>query len=442
MGKKFMLAVAMLALVAAPAFASVQNVKVSGAITTTSFIRNDFNTNTSRDRVNEILGQTTLDVSADLTDNVSTKIGLFNERYWGNQQTVADQSNAGVDIETAYVTMKELLYSPLTLTVGRQPLVYGNQLVIGSNTSTKNAVAAWGDTTLQGNFDAIKAVLSYDPLTVDLFASRINNRGTVLGAAATDIHDNVNLYGINANYKFGDKMSTVVEAYTFLKQNDMTTVTLNKSTSTYVPGLRVSTNPIEGLNVQLEGAYQMGKVLNSAVTNTTMDNRAAYAFQGFMNYALPVAKSYKPVVSGGFTYLSGSKMNSTKTTGWDQMFINQNCGRIFHAKSLDLTNAQIVTVAGEMTPMQDVTTKLSWNGLWLAQKSAYNSTTTFRANSSKYLGSELDLDVTYAYTEDVKFGLSAGAFLTGKNAVNADGLADGLNNKNATQLLTSVSVAF
>ena len=127
MGKKLMLAVAMLALVAAPAFASVQNVKVSGALTTTSIVRNNIygvvgltTTLGVANKVNEILGQTSLDVSADLTDNVSTKIGLLNERFWGATKTDTTSSGNAVQLETAYVQLKELLYSPLTLTVGRQ----------------------------------------------------------------------------------------------------------------------------------------------------------------------------------------------------------------------------------------------------------------------------------------------------------------------------------
>ena len=454
MGKKLMLAVAMLALVAAPAFASVQNVKVSGALTTTSIIRNNFSSTQigQVNNVNEILGQTSLDVSADLTDNVSTKIGLLNERFWGATKTDTTSSGNAVQLETAYVQMKELLYSPLTLTVGRQPLVYGNQFIIGSNSNVTNAGKAWGDVTQEGNFDAIKAVLSYDPLTVDLLASRIDNQDNAT------VKDNVNLYGINANYKFGDKMSTVVEAYAFAKIDDKSTAASNpgnsvKTQTTYVPGLRVSTNPIEGLNVQLEGAYEAGKVYDVTTTpagNQPSQTRSAYALQGSVNYALPVLKSVKPVVSGSYTYLSGDTKNGVGGNGtqklgrnWDPLYKNQNIGRIFHAAGLDSTNSQLVTVSGELVPVQDVTTKLSWNGLWLAEKYAYVGVGGNAAivNSSKYLGSEIDLDVTYAYTEDVKFGVSAGSFLTGKASPVAN-ITGSARNQNATQLLTSVAVAF
>ena len=55
--------------------------------------------------------------------------------------------------------------------------------------------------------------------------------------------------------------------------------------------------------------------------------------------------------------------------------------------------------------------------------------------TNKALGNEVDLDLTYAYTEDVKFGVSAGYFAPGR-------AFDSTNKDSATQLLTSVNVAF
>ncbi len=430
MGKKFAVAFALVALMAAPAFASVQNVKVGGSLATTSVIRNSFDLGANavtQNGQNVVLSQVGLNVQADLTDNVSTKIGLTNESLWGNGGTSTKQ----VNVDTAYVMMKELLYSPLTLTVGRQPLAYGNQFLIGDGDST-TAVTEVGDLTGGVNFDAVKAVLSYDPLTVDLFAAKISE--TVMVQNDTDDSD---LFGVNVNYKLGDKMSTVVEAYTFVK-NDKTAVngTHAKAQKLYVPGLRVSTNPIEGLNVQLEGAYQTG----NTVANTEVVK--AYGIQGKANYALPVMKNMKPVVSAGYTYLSGDKnTGDSKNTAFSSLYENQNVGRIFDTL-FTMSNLAIAEVAFEVTPIQDLTTKLSLYNLAQVKKSTIStinqptgSAQTVAGNNKKELGNELDFDVTYAYTEDVKFGVSAGMFMPGKafSAANKD---------SASQILTSVEVAF
>ena len=424
MVKKLMMAVAVLAL-ATPSFAAVQNVKVGGDIVTTSIVRDNFGVGgaaaRSIGRENQILAQTRLTVAADLTDNVSTAVSLLNEQLWGTASNT-------VGIQNAYVTLKEFMYAPLTLTVGRQPLAYGNKLIIGNaGYVAGSGYAVTGlasDLTYSTGFDAVKAVLAYEPLTIDMFAARTSSN-TSNSISANSTHLNTNAYGVNANYKLGDKMSTVVEGYFFAKTVDA--ATQSAATATYVPGLRVSMNPIEGLNVQLEGAYQLGRITDA--TTGSNDNRNAFALQGGVNYALPVLKDMKPVVGAEYTYLSGKALAAAPSNGknWDPMFQDQNAGRIFYALGMD-SGVQRAALSAEITPVKDLTTKATVTGLWNVTQSP--------STASKYLGSEADLDVTYAYTEDVKFGVSAGYLMTGK------GIAPTADNKNASQLLSSVSVAF
>ena len=436
--KKMMLAVAALALVATPSFAAVQNVKVGGGLKTTSVIRSNFNENAQRGSLNEILSQVNLNVGADLTDNVSTYISLANERIWGDN----DATNTDFNLDAAYVTMKEMLYAPLTVTVGRQPLYYGNGLIIADGDAYSDFTAASGISDLTGgvNFDAIKAVLSYDALTIDMIASRVTNNTT--GESVTATRDNVNLYGVNANYKVGDSKDSVIEAYTFVKIDNGTDARgaggepKGKTETVYVPGLRLSSNPIEGVHAQIEGAYQFGQY-NDADAKASQSLKGAYALQAKVDYALPMMDDMKPSLGLAYTYLSGdpdTTDNSKNRRGWDAMFGDQNAGRIFYSEGLGVTNAQVAQASLELTPVQDVMTKFSVNGLWLAEKQVFSGVAPTK-NSSKYMGTEVDLDVTYAYTEDVKLGMSAGYFVRGKNYVTPD-------NKDASQLLTSVSVLF
>ncbi len=446
MGKKLVAAFALVALMAVPAFASVQNVKVGGELNTTSVSRNNFtsaglngNGNIAQ---NVVLSHIGLTVQAELTDNVSTKLKFVNEGLWGTSAT-----SGSLNVDTEYVTMKEMLYSPLTVVVGRQPLAYGNQFLIGDGDAA--GIAGIMDLTGGVNFDAVKAVLSYDPLTVDLFAAKIDAGTTTV----TDDRNQVNLYGVNANYKVGDSMNTVVEAYTFAKLSDVAATPASTETkSLYVPGLRVSTNPIEGLNVQLEGAYEFGQVYADS-------HISAFALQGMVNYALPVMKNMKPVLSGSYTYLSGDKNKdyeadhnnyySTKNA-WIDLYSNQNVGRIYKTLFAN-SNLSVFNAAVELTPIQDVTTKLSWYGLYEAVKTAGGHYEIAQPDMDNHylhnkrstrLGNEIDLDLTYAYTEDVKFGLSAGVFLTGTKLSNVDGNDATNQSQMAKQLLTSVNVAF
>ncbi|NLE64900.1 MAG: alginate export family protein, partial [Elusimicrobia bacterium] len=293
--------------------------------------------------------------------------------------------------------------------IGRQPLVYGNALIVGDGDGT-GAVAAVADITGGINFDAVKAVLDYDPLTIDIFAAKANED---INMAQND-DDDTDLYGINANLKVGGDMNVVLEGYLFAKMDRNSTSTAQVETEkVYVPGLRVSLNPYEGLNLQAEAAYQTG----STAANETL---GAYAFQTMASFALPVLKDISPVLSASYTYLSGDK-NGTgdNNSAWDSMYYDQNAGRIFY-NVYSFSDLKLASVALEATPMEDVTAKLSLYSLQEAK------------GTSNERGNEVDLDVSYAYTEDVTLGVSAGMF-------NSKVLGQ---DDTATQLLSSVKVVF
>ncbi|MEK6714236.1 MAG: alginate export family protein, partial [Nitrospirota bacterium] len=363
MRKTILLALALVALVAMPAMASVQNVKVGGSIDSTWLIRNDFDLGASviaDEKQNLFITQTMLTIDADLTDNVSTTVHLINERVW----TQKDATDGGIDLHLAYVTLREMLYSPLTVVVGRQAFSYGNSFIVdaaGTNTSAPadsglNNVAE--DLTKQTAQDAVRFIFDYEPLSVELLLSKIDSRTNTLAA---DDQDDVDLYGVNAGYEVGDSMNTQVEAYFFARIDRPDNVgaspsEASKADTVYVPGLRASTNPIEGLNVQAEVAWQRGnRVLTTATVNDNQ-RREAMAAQVIASYQVPVLEEYKPILAYVYTYVSGDSNNgigdsraateksSEKFTAWDPMYENQAGGTIYNTL-FNLTNSHIHTVS-------------------------------------------------------------------------------------------------
>jgi hypothetical protein len=459
MRKTILLALLAVAVAAAPAFASVQNVKVSGSIDSTYIYRENFDLgleNTTTTPVSQIedthqsdlITQATLRVDADLTDQVSTTIQLINERVWEQD---SGATNSGVDLNLAFVTLREMLYSPLTVIVGRQAFHYGNSLVIDSNGPNNAAPADSGitnvadDLTKQKAQDAVRLIFDYNPLTLEVLYSKIDT-GTA-GATEDHITDDVNLYGINGNYELGDSMNSVVEAYFFARidqsTNDGGTGEGTKSDTTYVPGFRVSTSPIEGLNVQTELAWQRGNNVSSSTTTNDNEQREAMAAQFIANYQVPVLEEYKPVAQYMFTHLSGDSnpndrqdnsvgpsASVNRDTAWDPMYENQSGGKIYNTL-LNHSNANIHEVSLQVNPVEDVTTKVTWTGLWLDKKiDAGNGTLALlQPNAAttgnlsvdtgkKGSGYEVDVDAIYDYTEDVQIGASLGWFVPG-NVFNA-----------------------
>jgi len=466
MRKSIILAIVlMVALVAVPAFASVQNIKVSGSIDSTWLYRNNFDLGSSsgvagsdtrnngqieNSHQSVFLTQTTLQVDADLTDQVSATVGLINERAWDAPDT---DSDTNVDINLAYVTLREMLYSPLTVVVGRQVFSYGNSFIVDATGTNNLAPADSGiaavavDFTKQTALDAIRLIFDYNPLTLEVVYAKLDEN---TDADALDkVTDDIDLYGGNATYELGDDMETQVEAYFFARidktSNIGTGASGTKSDTLYVPGLRASSNVLDGLNIQAELAWQRGNNVSSTTTRVDNEQREAFGAQFVSNYQVPndvlpdVLEEYNPVLGYTFTYVSGDsnpadrgdalqQASSNKDTAWDPLLEAQGAGTIYNSL-FNLSNLMIHSVSLTANPMEDVTAKFTWNGLWLDKKidealstlttvslNAFDGTNTYtpQVNKSKTeLGHEFDLDAIYDYTEDVQIGASLGWFLPG-----------------------------
>lgn len=480
--RKLLLALGLVAFVSMPAVASVQNVKISGSIDSTWLNRNDFDLGANLvedESQNLFITQAILQADADLTDNVSTTIALINERAWGSEAAnTSDSANStDVDLLLAYVTLREMLYSPLTVVVGKQAFHYGNSFIVdaaGTNNSApadSGLASIAGDLTKQTTQDAVRLIFDYEPLSIEVLVSKINSRNNTL-APATDHSDfrddDVDLYGVNAGYEVGDSMNTQVEAYFFAKIDKLAVsttddTTASKTDTVYVPGLRASTNPIEGLNVQAEVAWQRGnKVVDSADINENQ-RREALGVQFIANYQVPVMEEYKPMLGYVYTYASGDSnpgdvntpaladnpVSENRWTAWDPMFENQAGGTIYNA-IFNLSNAHIHTVSAQVNPIEDVTAKVSWTNLRLDKElrgnTANSSLTLVQPDGTasavlgtnadeKEIGNEIDATLTYDYTEDVQFGANFGWFLPGD-------LFTGANDQVATQAIVHGNVNF
>lgn len=435
------------AMVAGSAFAAVQNVRVSGSVDSTYLFRKNFDLghNTGVDeKQSTFLTQAILQVDADLTDQVGATIALINERPWVHE----DSSNSSVDILLAYVTLREMLYSPLTLIIGRQSFRYGNSLIVDSSGTNNHAPDTSGladvadDLTKQTTLDAIRAILDYNPLTIDIVYAQIDE--TSSGSIYTHDDDTM-LAGINANYQLGDDYNSIIEAY-FWKKVDQNPAGGIKADEVYTVGGRVSTNPFEGLNLQVENAYQKG----THNFGTNHARRNAWAVQFIANYQIPAFDEYNPTAQYVYTKVTGNAEDSDDDgdfTGWDPMFENQAGGKIYNAL-FDLTNAEIHTITLGFNPMEDLLAKLSVTGLFLERdlgagisqislnqpgSSSDVDVEIKRENSD--LGKEIDFELIYDYTEDVQIGGNLGWFIP-------KGVFTSTSGQTAKQAIVHVNVNF
>lgn len=518
------LAFALVVGLAFAAYAEVQNVKVSGDLTVMGVARDNFDlTKVPEPRVNmtsnnnlddkdrDILSIARVRVDADLTDNVTATVRLLNERVWNGDSTLATQANRNIGLNTAvnnndnrdsvnvdlaYVTLKEFLYSPLSLKVGRQELRFGNGFIVGDpDTNLYSAVTnlSEGDLSARKSFDALRATLDYNPLVVDLVYAK-----TQSGAA--NLHDDVDLVGGNASYELNK--DTTLEGFFFSKitgtnapatwnvdSNSATGFTgtgiggpigaLTKDESDIVNtiGVRAANKTVKNLALDGQIAYQFGRYNPKYDPNARIDAsgggiggsansaknaaRHAWAAQLMANYDLKDAKyvgKYNPILKASYTYLSGNNRDNNKTTykGWDTMFEDQSIGHILNAIFAD-TNMHKMGLGAKAKLTDDITANFDYVSAWFDKKipagrawvpsgiaTAAATARQFISKDSaqKFIGNEFDAVVTYDYTEDVQFALLGGLFLASKNIEDVQTGTRTGQSAAATELIGSMKVTF
>lgn len=457
---------------AVPAFAETQNVKISGDIGVAHVFQKNIDLADSGAAANEndnetfFIQQIGLNVEADLTDNVSTYVRIINERTWDSGTNAVGGATVDYDInlDEAYFVLKEMLYAPLTLKIGRQDIVLGRGFVIGNaGPAVWNEEGSFPGTITEVSdmtaFDAIRATLDYDPWTIDLIYSKLNEMGVL-------IKDDSDLYITNIGYQFTN-YDAEAELYWILENMDTgraagrsaAAATLEDNNSTHTIGLRGSLVPFDHMNVWAEGALQFGKYA-SDLTNDGQDlesDREAGAFNLGGVYEF-VDINWTPTLGLEYTYWSGENLQADgivggEWDGWNSLYPSKfdtyiaafrniskptdfdGAGADATANNNGSTNQNQLAVFSSIAPMADITVDAKWTYLWYDEPPRSAGV----PDRDEEIGYELDGKVTYDYTEDVEFAVAAALFTPG-DYFESDGNDD--NQATAVQIISSVKVDF
>ena len=472
----------------ATAFAETQSVKISGDISVRGFARSDYDLNKgdaennngtqSSDWATFVQSALSVQVDADLTDNVSAVIRLVNQRVWGDNNytsgndTVMPSYNGrvglgrahdgslgtnqyndsyAVQVDLAYIELKEFLYSPVTLRIGRQDLWFGKGFIVGRNMQDPGQNLYAVEYTEITSFDAIRTTLDYDPWTIDLVYAKISEN-----AMRSD--DDMDLMGINVGYVF-DEYNAEAEAYYWLKSsrnpglgvgNSLTSQNGHMDNSVHTLGARGSFDPIEDWTVALEGAAQAGQYM---VNNQDADRvRYAMAIDALVECRVfQDDYAWRPVLSVEYIFYSGEENagnvgTNSDWTGWDPMFRGKfdtairEFQNVFYAttqaSSPSYTNQHQILGKIVVEPTDDITVSAKYANFWLDQVFQEDVGGGVAENTNKHIGQELDLQVVWDYTEDVSFGLLAAIFYPGSHFASFE------DNDPATDLVGSVKLSF
>ncbi len=414
MGKKILLLLVLFSVaLVGTTYAAVENIKVSGDINSEAVVRDlnlGFTTIANENDDQFAFSQIRLRFDADLTEGVSAVVGLINERVWG-QESVA---NTDLDLDLAYVELKEFLYEQVSLTIGRQNLRYGNGLIIADPDTNRVDVinsASIGDLSLRKSFDAVKVVFDYAPFVIDLVYSKIEEN-------TLNMNDDVTLFGVNVSYLW-DSYNGITEAYFFGSDkapgNGTDINTIDSKSNVYVIGARNQLDLNDNLGLGLELAYQFGEYKAGPTNHPDLD---AYAIQANAEYKF--LNDYDAKFGLQYTYLSGDDPRSDDYNAWNPLFEDQTPGEILNIL-FGNTNMQYLKASVSAVPREDVTVGVNYTYARLAEKIATlplsvgpATGNTYAINADKRdIGQEIDLVGVFDYTEDVQIKLAGGLFLPG-----------------------------
>jgi hypothetical protein len=475
------------ALLAAPAYAEVQNIKISGDITAMGVFHDNFDLEDARLDFAEInsawgLGTSNLPaeypsddedmffmsavrlrVDADLTDNVSAAVQVANLREWDVDRnidigaatgpdsimnagaianTAQQEDNASIILDLAYITLKEMLYSPLTLVIGRQNLSYGRELIIGNGAywDPNNSIAHPELSPLHGR-DSIRAILDYDPWTMDIVMIKLfeaddtQNNAFIPVTQGADRDSDTEIYGANLGYEFQGETPGEAEGYVWYMRDEQYAMTVQNNASpnnmivfddseTVCAGLRGSWVPMDNFTIGGEVAGQWGEI--SAQDGPRPDNaahtrdRQAMLGNAFGEYTFSDIK-LTPVVGLEYLYTSGEEIGSDGDyEAWNPMLRGKIMGQIrdyletmyptLDAADTDGFTNQHTIKATCGIDLGDFVDGLSLDLAYLHYWFAEDPSVT---NQDDDLGDEVNLAVVYDYTEDVQFRVDSAWFMPG-----------------------------
>lgn len=202
-----------------------------------------------------------LNVKADFTNDVSAFIEFYDFHIWGeefrsNYLTGADSRANSVDavlLNQAYIEMRQMYGTPLTLRIGKQDLRLGDAWLV-SNMMTPSQFIS---------FDAVRLTYAVPNLVIDAFASKLNESTRVFD-------DSTNFYGIYGTYSGIQPLS--ISAY-WLYIHDNTDIARQETT-----GLGRWVNNRRGFDYGNTNLHTVGTRLFGKYENFDYNLELAYQF--------------------------------------------------------------------------------------------------------------------------------------------------------------------
>lgn len=356
----------------------------------------------SLDAVSFVSQRTRLNLAYN-SEKLQAYVCLQDVRVWGDVPTLNVADNNGTTIHEAWA---ELLFTPeFSLKLGRQEISYDNERIFGTVDWAQQA----------RSHDALLAI--YKPNTNNHF-----ELGLALNAASESLFETN--YTLN-NYKnlqyvwYHTNLSPVELSFLVMNnglaymENNQQKVAYNQTVGTH------TTLSKNRLNAEAFVYFQTGKIANQHLNAYNVSFNSSYSFTNGLKPGL------------GIEYISGTDMNTTSTdiksfnpwfgtnhkfNGWMDYFYVGN-----HINSVGL-----VDVYANLSYVKDEFTVSIIPHIFSSEANVVNS---LNEDMDSYLGTEIDLILSYKWTKDVAFQVGySQMFATETMEILKNGNANATNN--------------
>lgn len=439
----------------------LKNLKVGGSLDVDAVTANnvtDLNT-ASYDKLNTVQTRLILKSDWDLLDDVHAHVALRkNDRTWGTgSQAIGGGTGSGV-LANTFVDESNVkidkVFGAVDTTVGRQ--FYGEPGDLVIYYGPKANLYGLPVTALDG------ARLDWNGEKVGVTALGAKITGKAIQGNTPSNNGDVNLWGLTAHAKVGDNVSGSAYIY------DRRTVNSGNGTGgvvaddiLYLAGLRGK--------VTMGGAWLSGEFDKDFGQNRTMGTNNTYATTGnYTGWAGKVNAGVKAdlnnlgaitgwgeagIGSGGQTtnrnftsiagdYRPGGIWGRFASTSGGTDFLGSAASANAIGDGASLSNLFVTGVGAKVTPaaLSKLTAGLTWWNYRAQNATALENQVgpSKSARGNKAIGSEYDLDLTWAHSENVAISAGAGTFQQGR-VLRA--LGSGTNNP-ITLCYTDLSVKF
>jgi hypothetical protein len=310
--------------------------------------------------------------------------------FWKSQKPYASPFQDTWDLRLAFVTIGDFDQGRVSLLVGRQALVFGEERLVGQNNWTNTA----------RTFDAARLRVRYGKARVDLFAASVV---MLRDGQVGEVTPANNLYGVYASFENTIPNSTI-EPYAFWR--------LSRSVKMEVGGLG-------NLDVKTTGVRWVGKIGETTDYNMEVaiqrgevgrDRVAAWAGHWVLGHTFKDAK-WKPRILGEYNYATGDANSRDGRQGtFDQLYPTAH-DKYGLADQVGWKNIHHLRTGVDWKPSPKFGFGAKFNAYWLADAhdGLYNTSSTLLVRDTtgaagRFVGTELDATALWSPVKAAQIG--------------------------------------